>query len=300
MHSLAHLSDDELVAALTTCCVDMRRFKVHVLLFLAEVEARQIHLLAAASSLWAYARDHLQMSHGTAFRFIKVARLCKKFPFLLERIERGELHLTTLTQIAPFITNDNVHDLVEETRGKNRTRVELVLRKWFGVEPTHGRMGSPMPYDEELLNLVERARELLSHAIPSGNTLEITKAAFHILIAHLEKKKRAKTANPHPAPTKPTKQISQHATRVMFERHGDQCSYVDERTGARCTSRSFIQRDHIDMQAHGGTHDPDNLQPMCAPHNLLRAQLALGRAYVERRIRCRQQQQTDTKEPTED
>src|SRR6185369_8900110 len=121
--------------------------------------------------------------HGTAFRFIKCARLCKKFPFLLERIERGEVHLTTLTDIAPFITEHNVHELIEETRGKNSAHVGLVLRKWFGVEPTHGRVGNPMPYDEELLQLLERARELLSHSIPSGDALEITKAAYHVLIA---------------------------------------------------------------------------------------------------------------------
>src|ERR1051325_6704310 len=115
MHSLAHLSDDELVAELTNCCCDIRRFKVKVLVFLAEVEERELHLLAAASSPWEYARRDLKMSHGTAFRFIKCARLCKKYPFLLERIERGEIHLTTLTDIAPFITDDNVHELVEET-----------------------------------------------------------------------------------------------------------------------------------------------------------------------------------------
>ena len=49
MESLGHLSDDELVMQLTTCCFDMRRFKVRALVFLAEIEERRIHLLAAAS-----------------------------------------------------------------------------------------------------------------------------------------------------------------------------------------------------------------------------------------------------------
>jgi hypothetical protein len=74
----------------------------------------------------------------------------------------------------------------------------------------------------------------------------------------------------------------------MFETHGDQCSFVDERTGARCPSRAYIQRDHIHMRAHGGTNDAKNLRPMCAAHNVFLAEQALGRAYVESRIHFRQ------------
>ena len=295
MESLGHLSDDELVMQLTTCCFDMRRFKVRALVFLAEIEERRIHLLAAASSMWDYSRRFLCMSNGTAFRFITGARLCKQFPFLLEQIERGDLHLSTLAQIASFVTEHNVHELVAECRGKNRSAVDEILRKWFGVEPANGRWGTPMPYDAELLRLVERAQELLSHS--TRDRLEITKLAYRLLIAQLERSKRAKAESPRPAPTKPTKGISRHATREMFERHGDQCSYVDERTGARCPSRAYIQRDHIHMRVHGGTHESTNIQPMCGPHNLLRAQLALGRDYVESRIRFRQQKSKSTKQP---
>ena len=303
MQSLAHLSDDVLVAELTACCSDTRRSQVRTLVFLAEVETRQLYLRAAASSMWDYARRMLRMSHGAAHRNICVARLCRRFPFLLERIERGDSHISTLAHIASFITADNVRELVEETSGMNRLHVDLVLKRWFGVEPNQrGGTRDPMPYDEELLALQERARELLSHAIPSGDRLEIAKVAYTVLIAHLEKKVRAKTDKPRPpTPTEgATKAIPRHATRTMFEEHGDQCAYVDERTGARCPSRAFIERDHIDMRCHGGTHDPTNLRPFCKAHNLWLAKEKLGRAYVESRIHFRHQKQKRTKEPAED
>lgn len=150
---------------------------------------------------------------------------------------------------------------------------------------------------EELLRLMDRARELLSHSIPSGDRLEIAKVAFHVLIAHLEKTKRAKTDTPRPAPSEPTQGISRHATRETFERDGDQCSYVDPRTGARCPSRAFIQRNHVVMRVHGGTDEATNLEPTCGPHNRLLAKLALGRAHVEERIHCRQRQQKKRNEP---
>jgi hypothetical protein len=130
--------------------------------------------------MWDYARRFLSMSHGCAYRFIAVARLCKQFPFLLERIERGESHITTLAYIASFITAGNVHELVLETSGKNRAAVDLVLRRMFGVEPPNGRFGHPLPYDEELLALVKRAEELLSHVIRVGDRLTLTKAAYRV------------------------------------------------------------------------------------------------------------------------
>jgi len=81
----------------------------------------------------------------------------------------------------------------------------------------------------------------------------------------------------------------------MFAEHGDQCSYADPRTGERCPSRAFIERDHRHMQCHGGTHDETNLRPMCRPHNLWLAKQALGREYVEGCIHFRQTSENPAK-----
>ena len=143
---------------------------------------------------------------------------------------------------------------------------------------------------------MDRSRDLLSHDVPSGDRLQIAKIAYTVLIAHLEKTKRGKTDKPRPAPTEPTKAISRHATRTMFEEHGDQCCYVDERTGARCPSRAYIERDHRDMLVDGGGHDPKNLRPMCHAHNLWLAKQRLGREYVESCIDFRQRKQKKAKD----
>ena len=83
----------------------------------------------------------------------------------------------------------------------------------------------------------------------------------------------------------------------MFETHGEQCCYIDEKTGERCPSRSFIQRDHWRMRAHGGTHDAKNLRPLCGAHNRLLARLALGNDYIQRCIDLRQQKHGNTNDP---
>lgn len=288
METLAHLSNEELVAQLVACSADRRRSTKRLLVLLVEIETREVYLELAASSIWDFCRRFLLMSHGTAYRFVKVARLCVDYPFILDGIERGELHMTTLTQIAPFVHAANVDELVSETAGKKRADVDFLLGQRFGKSVAPVSYGPMMPWDRELQDLIDRARELMSHAIPSGDVLELTKRAYRELIATAEKKMRGKAERPRPAPTRKTKGISRHATRAMFERHGEQCCYVDEKTGARCPSRAFLQRDHVVLRAHGGSDDAENLQPMCARHNVFLAKRALGRAYVERRIRGRQ------------
>jgi hypothetical protein len=283
METLAHLSNEQVLDKL--------------LVFLIEVETREIHLEVAASSMWDFCRRFLLMSHGTAYRFVRVARLCLDYPFILDGIERGELHLTTLTQIAPFVREDNVDELVKETAGKKRIDVELTLARRFAKPLVNVSYGPLMPWDAELQDMIDRARELMSHEVPSGDVLELTKLAYRRLIEDAEKKKRARAKTPRPAPKNVTKGISRHATREMFARHGEQCCYVDPKTGARCPSRAFLQRDHIVLRAHGGSNESKNLRPLCARHNVFLAKRALGRAYVERRIRGRKkekQQQSTT------
>ena len=286
-----HLSDDELVIQLTSACFDKRRLTTRILVLLAEVEEREIYLAVAASSMWDYARRFLLMSHGCAYRFIAGARLCKKYPWMIDRLERGDLHLTTLAHIKSFITPENVEELVAECAGKKRADVDLVLRRWFGIDATRTQVGCPLPWDAELLRMVERAAELASHSIPMNDRLGLTKAAYALFIAYLEKTRRAKTDNPRPAPTGPTKSIPRAATRIMFERYGEQCAFVDERTGARCPSRAYLEHDHIHMRIFGATHDPDELRPLCDAHNRWLAKQKLGGEYVERCIHVRQRKQ---------
>jgi hypothetical protein len=234
------------------------------------------------------------MSHGTAFRFATVAPLCRKFPFLLDGIERGELHLTTLTQIAPWLKKaTNPEELIRETAGMRREAVDRLLVERFGKNAPHVSYGSMMPWDLELQGLIDRARDLFSHADWSRDVLEMTKRAYRFLIADGEKRLRGKGARP--PRRKPTNGFSRHATREIYERHGEQCAFVDVQTGLRCNSRAYLQKDHVVLRAFGGSSESGNGRPLCAGHNLFEAKRVLGRDYVEGRIRERQQETQNAK-----
>jgi hypothetical protein len=293
-----HLSDDALLAELTALCVAGRRNDARILVFLIQVEERRLYLLRACSSMYDFCRRKLGLSDGQACRRIAAARLVKRFPFILPLVARGEVHLCTLAQIRPFATGDNVHALIADTMGKTRDQVDRVLAHRFGLVRREWLSRGVLVIDEELEVLMQRGFELASHAVPDGDRLKLAKRAFRTFIEEEEKKRRAATERPRPGPAKPTKTIPRASTRAMFERHGEQCCYVDATTGERCPSRVYIQRDHRRMRVHGGTHDPENLQPMCGPHNRFLAALALGRTRIERAIRHRQQRrETDEDGP---
>jgi hypothetical protein len=81
--------------------------------------------------------------------------------------------------------------------------------------------------------------------------------------------------------------VSAAVRREVFARDGEQCTYVDGE-GRRCSSRAFLEVDHIASRALGGADDAANLRVLCRAHNQLHAEEVFGRKYVQRRIHFRQ------------
>jgi hypothetical protein len=85
------------------------------------------------------ARDRARRSGGrqradaalraSAFRRITAARLVKPVPALLERIERGELHLSMLVLLSPHLDEQNVDELAAAVAGKTQRQVEELLAR---------------------------------------------------------------------------------------------------------------------------------------------------------------------------
>ena len=67
----------------------------------------------------------------------------------------------------------------------------------------------------------------------------------------------------------------------------EQCTFVDE-SGHRCPARTFLQLDHIDSRALGGSSEASNLRVLCRAHNHLHAEQVFGERHVAERIHFRQ------------
>ena len=125
--SLANLSDEALLCGLSAVCFEARRLLGRLLLYLIEVEQRRLDLKSACSSLYDFCQRRLYMSESEAVRRIEAARLLKRFPTILEHLERGDVHLTALLLLREHLTEANVDELLTAARGKTKRELEELL-----------------------------------------------------------------------------------------------------------------------------------------------------------------------------
>jgi hypothetical protein len=292
---LSHLSDHDLFTELRQSCAEGNRLTAERLAFLGEVEERRLHLLMASPSMYDFCRRRLGMSEGRAHRHVAGARLGRRYPFLLPQIANGELYLSTLTLMAPYLTDENIHELLEETRGKSRTQVDVILSLKFGMKSYPPRFGPSLFMDDELHALVTWARDHFSNVVPSGDISELTKRVYAELKTRIDKEERRALVLPASAAktktktkTKTTKTIPRANRRHVHARDEGRCTYVDPNTGERCPAKAYLQLDHIVGRADGGEHGIENLRLACRAHNAWFAELRYGKEYIQKRIRLRQ------------
>jgi 5-methylcytosine-specific restriction endonuclease McrA len=141
---------------------------------------------------------------------------------------------------------------------------------------------------------LERARNLMSHANPSRDLAVVFEHALDLLLAELERKKLGKARRPRRTTNeRKTKlgRITNAVRREVFERDGCQCTFVSAE-GQRCEARAFLELDHINPRARGGTNHPSNLRVRCRAHNLLWAEQVYGREQIKRARHLRQKKST--------
>ena len=125
--SIAHLSDEQLVARVHTLAADERRATVVLIAALAELDARRLYLRQGCSSLFTYCTQVLRLSEHAAYGRIEAARAARRFPFVLEQLAEGALTLTSLCLLAPHLTEDNHRDVLAAARHKVKREVELLV-----------------------------------------------------------------------------------------------------------------------------------------------------------------------------
>lgn len=128
------------------------------------------------------------------------------------------------------------------------------------------------------------AQDLLSHSIPSRDVALVLERALEALIEQCEKRKFAVT--PHPqAPRRSgvgKRHVPAHVRRAVWERDRGRCTFVGG-TGNRCSTRSFLELDHIDPVARGGLATEDRMRLRCRAHNQYEAERVLGAQFMERK-----------------
>jgi hypothetical protein len=130
----------------------------------------------------------------------------------------------------------------------------------------------------ETLEKLRLAKDMLSHAIPSGDEAAILDRALTLLLADLAKKKFAATDKSRPSRgTKPgAREPSAEVRRAVWLRDLGRCAFVGT-TGHRCNERRFLEFHHLDPHALGGEATVDLIALRCRRHNDYEGRLYFGK-----------------------
>ena len=124
LSAFADLSDRDLLAAVHRLATDERRATASLIASLAELDERRLYLAQGYSSLFTYCTQVLRLSEHAAYGRIEAARVARKYPVFLERLEAGDLTLTTIGLLAPHLTPENYQRLIDTATLKSKRDVE--------------------------------------------------------------------------------------------------------------------------------------------------------------------------------
>jgi hypothetical protein len=164
---------------------------------------------------------------------------------------------------------------VRPPREPKRPQVEPLSPARYRVELT---------VDQATRDRLEYARSLMRHRNPTGDLEVVVAQALEALVEKLEKERHGKTERPRASRgSADPGHVTQAARREVVARDGAQCSFVSA-DGERCSSGDFLEIDHLEPRALGGTGEPSNLRVLCRAHNRYAAEQAFGREHVEKQI----------------
>lgn len=124
---LGTLSDSALVARLDAAAANERGAVCVTLRCIAEVERREVHLELGYRTMFDYCVLRLRMSESAASRRLYASRAAARLPVLYEKIEAGEMSLSCVSRLAPYLTAENCEDLIKRVAGARMREVETIV-----------------------------------------------------------------------------------------------------------------------------------------------------------------------------
>jgi len=267
------------------------------------------------SSMFDWLTKGFGYSNAAAYRRIEAARIMKTMPDVSQKLENGQLNLSTLSKAQSVIksheraTGERVSaeqkvEAVEKIENISTDQAERVLLDLFpnaaeAHRQEHRRIidnsttRASINLSTKAMTALARAKEILSHKFPNASDGEIIAHTLTFFVEatdssrspkkpHAESLTRAASA----AEAKCVKAEKVNSTaeirRAIFKRDKGCCTYKDPRTGKICGSRYQVQIDHVIPRALGGGDGAENLRLLCRQHNLLAAEIVFGKPHMRR------------------
>jgi|GEM_PF-508367 len=195
--NLRMLTDDELHLSTIKTSDKQREVTLELLNHLNEVDRRRLYSKFNCSSLHGYCVQELKMTSGNACHHIDAARLLRQLPQLEEKLISGAIAMTTIASAESFFKrearNGNKFDSemkqevlaqlesistreAEKVLISHSSKPEIHLKEKL-TQKTESIVELKVNLDEETMAMLERLKEVWSHAMPHASFADLIKRA---------------------------------------------------------------------------------------------------------------------------
>ena len=308
---LQTLSNTELMNRFSKLVQTERKITHLVLECISEIDIRKIYLERAHPSLFDYLVKAFGYSPSAAVRRIESARLLREVPEIAIKIEEGSLNLSQLSQVQQAIRITQKQDsrkvssaekleLLKKIENTTKNQTELILAKELNLpvvreekERIHQNESVTLTitFSKEQIALLEKASDLMSHALPDHNWAGLMTA---LAKKEIQRRTGIKRSTEGKKPNKADKPNTEGETNNVVHEHKNIftkamapigrkaikpnlrkiifakdkcCQFKDPLTNKICGSLRFLEIDHIQPIWAGGDNLADNLRILCSQHN---------------------------------
>ena len=292
-----------------------------LLLAVAEFDGQDVYRQLGYSSLFDFLHREVGLSRGSAYYRQVGARMIRRFPEVEGPVRDGKLCITTVSELAKVMTEENRAEVLPMFFGLSRQEakqlvarlrpLELVPRRTIVTEiPIMAPMESaPAESAPAIVQPVGRSvthpgRDALVPLQPRTlvEPMTSTETRIHITVSpeFVALLKKAKTGQSHVQPNATDEQVLTAGLQLLIEkqekrkasvpakvkrevRKRDQgkCQWKLE-SGGVCGSEVRLEIDHVVPRGRGGPSTAKNCRVLCRAHDLEAAREAYGDQVMDR------------------
>src|SRR5688500_13797751 len=122
------LSDRDLLARIESLARTEREATAELVGHLAALELRpSLYAAEGHGSIFDYCTHALRLSEDAACTRIKAARLCRRFPRILDLLHSAEISLTAVRMLAPHLTAENHEVILARATSKRLPDIQALV-----------------------------------------------------------------------------------------------------------------------------------------------------------------------------
>jgi 5-methylcytosine-specific restriction endonuclease McrA len=265
-------------------------------------------MAAGYYSLGNYCEKYLGLSADAAWKRSQAVNLIEAHPDFFKLLKEGKTSVTHLSMISPKISTACKDTLISVLPGQSKRDLKDLL---YRVGPdgviAPGAKRKPVLLSLECSEEMQADLKKAQFQMSKGkNKLLSKEEVIHLALKEwirrhdpLEKADRAKKrqekkaasktqancagANGKSSETKQRKSryIPASVRHEIFLRDGGRCTHVGA-DGRRCEATHGLEIDHMKAFCHNGSNHLENLRLVCRGHNQYRADVTLGREFMDR------------------